>query len=209
MQLKSDMLEFAVTPPLSLDLYSEIIASIILGGWEAVPDTTGERYISNDEMSYLLLKTDDKFRSRILWQAQQWFKAEDVKTSSSWKKQLPKLLQIWPRNLSIRSSNTSAWFCTLAFSSKEQFPTIAALVLPLLSKIELDCLTLSSFTKPADDIIDQHPEKVLELIYAVLPDNALAWPYEMEEILQRIEKADDKLKQDNRLISLKRQWNSR
>lgn len=209
MQLKSDMLEFAVTPPLSLSLYSKIIASIVLGGWKDLDSTTGERCISNDEMHNLLLKTDDKFRSRILWQAQQWFKAEDVKTSSSWKKQLPKLLQIWPRNLSIRSSNTSAWFCTLAFSSKEQFPTIAALVLPLLSKIELDCLTLSSFTKPADDIIDQHPEKVLELIYAVLPDNALAWPYEMEEILQRIEKADDKLKQDNRLISLKRQWNSR
>lgn len=209
MQLKSDMLEFAVTPPLSLDLYSEIIASIILGGWEAVPDTTGERYISNDEMSYLLLKTDDKFRSRILWQAQQWFEDKDEKTHNRWKKQLPELLQIWPRNLSIRSPNTSARLCELAFSSKEQFPTIAALVLPLLSKIELDRLTLPSLYKLEDNIIDQHPEQVLALIYAVLPDNALAWPYEMEEILQRIEQADIKLKQDNRLIRLKRQWNSR
>ena len=209
MQLKSDMLEFAVTPPLSLDLYSEIIASIILGGWEGVPNTTGKRYISNDEMSYFLLKTDDKFRSRILWQAQQWFEDEDDKTSSSWKKQLPKLLQIWPRNLSVRSPNTSARLCELAFSSKEQFPKIASLVLPLLSKIELDCLTLPSLYKLEDNIIDQHPEQVLALLYAVLPDNALAWPYEMEEILQRIEQADAKLKQDNKLISLKRQWNSR
>lgn len=209
MQLKSDMLEFAVTPPLSLDLYSEIIASIILGGWKAVANTTGGPCISNKEMSYLLLKTDDKFRSRILWQAQQWFKAEDVKTHNLWEKQLPKLLRIWPRNLSIRSPNTSARLCALAFSSKEQFPTIAALVLPLLSKIELDHLTLSSFEEPADDIIDQHPEKVLELIYAVLPDNALAWPYWVGRILQRIEQADAKLKQDNRLISLKRQWNAR
>lgn len=209
MQLKSDMLEFAVTPPLSLDLYSEIIASIILGGWKAVANTTGSPCISNKEMSYLLLKTDDKFRSRILWQAQQWFENKNEKISSVWKKQLPKLLQIWPRNLSVRSPNTSAHFCALAFSSKEQFPKIAALVLPLLSKIELDRLTLSSFTKPADDIIGQHPEKVLELIYAVLPDTALAWPNWVGRILQRIAEADDKLKQDNRLISLKRQWNSR
>lgn len=209
MQLKSGMLEFAVTPPLSLDLYSEIIASIILGEWEAVPNTTGERCISNHEMHDLLLKVDDKFRSRILWQAQQWFEDEDDKTSSSWKKQLPKLLQIWPRNLSVRSPNTSARLCELAFSSKDQFPKIAALVLPLLSKIELDRLTLPSLYKLEDNIIDQHPEQVLALLYAVLPDNALAWPYEMEEILQRIEKADDKLKQDNRLIFLKRQWNSR
>lgn len=209
MQLKSDMLEFAVTPPLSLDLYSKIIASIVLGGWKAVANTTGGPCISNKEMSYLLLKTDDKFRSRILWQAQQWFEDEDDKTSSSWKKLLPKLLQIWPRNLSVRSPNTSARLCELAFSSKEQFPTIAALVLPLLSKIELDRLTLPSLYKLEDNIIDQHPEQVLALIYAVLPDNALAWPYEMEEILQRIEQADIKLKQDNRLIRLKRQWNSR
>ncbi len=97
----------------------------------------------------------------------------------------------------------------MAFSSKEQFPTIAALVLPLLSKIELDHLTLSSFREPADDIIDQHPREVLALLYAVLPDNALAWPYWVGRILQRIAEADDELKKDNRLISLKRLWNSR
>lgn len=209
MQLKADMLEFAMTPPLSLSLYSAIIASIVLGGWKDLDNATGERCISNDEMHDLLLKVDDKFRSRILWQAQQWFEDKDDKTSSIWKKQLPKLLQIWPRNLSIRSPNTSARLCELAFSSKEQFPTIAALVLPLLSKIEIDHLTLPSLCKLEDTIIDQHPEKVLELIYAVLPDNALAWPYWVGRILQRIEKADDKLTQDNRLISLKRLWNAR
>lgn len=209
MQLKSDMLKLSTAPLLSQKSYSAVIANIILAGWGTVETTTGERYISNDEMFSLLLKVDDKFRSRILWLVERWFTDQDEKISSIWKKQLPELLEIWPRNLSVRSSNTSAWFCTLAFSSKEQFTKIAALVLPLLSKIELDRLTLSSFKEPADDIIDQHPEKVLELIYAVLPDNALAWPYWVGRILQRIEEADVKLKQDNSLISLKRQWNSR
>lgn len=209
MQIKSEILALAVTPPLSFRPNNAVIASIILAGWGTVDTITSERYVSNDEMRNLLLKVDDEFRSQMLLQAQQWFKVEDVKTHNLWRKQLLELLQIWPRNLSIRSPNTSARLCELAFSSKEQFPTIAALVLPLLSKIELNCLTLSSFTKPADDIIDQHPEKVLELIYAVLPDNALAWPYWVGRILQRIAEADDKLKQDNRLISLKRQWNSR
>ena len=209
MQIKSEILALAVTPPLSFRPNNAVIASIILAGWGTVDTITSERYVSNDEMRNLLLKVDDEFLSQMLLQAQQWFKVEDVKTHNLWRKQLLELLQIWPRNLSIRSPNTSARLCELAFSSKEQFPTIAALVLPLLSKIEFDHLTLLLFTKPADDIIDQHPEKVLELIYAVLPDNALAWPYEIEEILQQIEKADDKLKQDNRLISLKRLWNSR
>lgn len=209
MQIKSEILALAVTPPLSFRPNNAVIASIILAGWGTVDTITSERYVSNDEMRNLLLKVDDEFRSQMLLQAQQWFKVEDVKTHNLWRKQLLELLQIWPRNLSIRSPNTSARLCELAFSSKEQFPTIAALVLPLLSNIELDHLTLSSFEEPADDIIDQHPEKVLELIYAVLPDNALAWPYWVGRILQQIAEADDKLKQDNRLISLKRLWNAR
>lgn len=209
MQLKTNMLKFANTRPVLPHSYITFIVNMILGMWGTVDKAKRKRCIPNKEMRNLLLKVDDEFRSQMLLQAQQWFKAEDVKTHNLWEKQLPKLLRIWPRNLSIRSPNTSARLCELAFSSKEQFPTIAALVLPLLSKIELDRLTISSFTKPADDIIDQHPEKVLELIYAVLPDNALAWPYWVGRILQQIAEADDKLKQDKRLISLKRQWNSR
>lgn len=209
MQLKTNMLKFANTRPVLRHSYRTFIVNMILGMWGTVDKAKRKRCIPNKEMRNLLLKVDDEFRSQMLLQAQQWFKAEDVKTHNLWEKQLPKLLRIWPRNLSIRSPNTSARLCALAFSSKEQFPTIAALVLPLLSKIELDHLTLSSFEEPADDIIDQHPEKVLELIYAVLPDNALAWPYWVGRILQQIAEADDKLKQDNRLISLKRLWNAR
>lgn len=209
MQIKSEILTLAVTPPLLFRPNNAVIASIILAGWGAIDNATGERWISNDEMRYLLLKGDSEIRSQILWQAQLWCENKNEKISSAWKQQLPELLQIWPRNLSVRSPNTSAWLCTLAFSSKEQFPKIVALVLPLLSKIELDHLTLSSFREPADDIINQHPGEVLELIYAVLPDNALDWPYWIGRILQRIEQANAKLKQDNKLISLKRQWNSR
>ena len=209
MQLKSDMLEFAVAPLLSSRSYSEIIASMILAGWGTVDDATGGRCISNDEMRSLLLKVDDEFRSRVLWQAQRWSEEKDKNSHSRWKKQLSELLQIWPRQLSARSPNTSARLCELAFSSGEQFPTIAALVLPLLSKIERDHLMLPSLYKSGDNIIDRYPEQALALLYTVLPDNTLAWPYGMEKILQQIEEADNKLNRDDRLISLKRQWDSR
>ncbi|MCX8956766.1 hypothetical protein [Erwinia psidii] len=209
MQLKNDMLEFAVTPLLPSRSYSEIIASMILAGWGTVNDVTGERCISNDEMRSLLLKVDDEFRSRILWQAQRWSGEKDENSHSRWKKQLSDLLRIWPRQLSARSPNTSARLCELAFSSGEQFPTIAALVLPLLSRIERDHLMLPSPHTSEDNIIDRYPEKALALLYTVLPDNTLAWPYGMEKILQQIADADGKLNCDDRLISLKRQWDSR
>ncbi|MCP9230024.1 SIR2 family protein [Mesorhizobium sp. LMG 17147] len=209
MRLKNDMLEFAANPLPSRRSYVEIIAGMILAGWGTVDDDTGERCISNDEMRSLLLTVDDEFRSRVLWQAQRWSDEKNEDTHERWEGQLSELLQIWPRQLSARSSNTSARLCELAFSSGEQFPAIAALVLPLLSRIERDHLMLPELRRSGDSIVDRYPEQGLALLHAVLPDNALAWPYGIDGILQRIGEADTTLNADDRLISLKRRWDAR
>lgn len=209
MRLKKDMLDFAANPLLSRRSYGEIVAAMILAGWVTVDDATGERCISSDEMRSLLLKVDDEFRSRVLWQAQRWSGEKNEKSHEQWKGQLSELLQIWPRQLAARSPNTSARLCELAFSSGDQFPTIAALVLPLLSTIERDHLMLPELRRSGDSIVDRYPEQALALLYAVLPENALTWPYGMEEILQRMGEADSALNSDDRLISLKRRWDAR
>lgn len=209
MRLKNDMLEFATNPLPSRSSYGEIIVGMILAGWGTVNDATGGRCISNDEMRSLLLTVDDEFRTRVLWQAQRWSNEKNKDSHKRWEGLLSELLQIWPRQLSARSPNTSARLCELAFSSSEQFPTLAALVLPLLSKIERDHLMLPELRRSEGNIIDQYPEQTLALLYTVLPDNALAWPYRMEGILQKIGKADSSLNSDERLISLKRRWDAR
>lgn len=208
MRLKNDMLEFAVTPLPSRRAYSEIIAGMILAGWGTVDDATDKRCISNDEMRSLLLKVSDEFRSQVLWQAQRWSEEKD-ELHERWEKQLPELLKNWPRQLSARSPNTSVRLCELAFSSREQFPSIVELVSPLLSKIERDHLMLPLLRKSGDNIIDRYPEQALTLLYKVLPDNVSTWPYGMEEILQRIGEANSALNRDARLISLKRRWDAR
>ena len=68
---------------------------------------------------------------------------------------------------------------------------------------------LPELRRSGDNIVDRYPEQSLALLHAVLPDNALAWPYGMEGILQRIGKADSALNTDDRLISLKRRWDAR
>ncbi|MFJ5444019.1 SIR2 family protein [Pectobacterium sp. CHL-2024] len=209
MRLKNDMLEFATNPLPSRSSYGEIIVGMILAGWGTVNDATGERCISNDEMRSLLLTVDDEFRARVLWQAQRWSNDQSENSDKRWEGLLSELLQIWPRQLSARSPNTSARLCELAFSSSDQFPTLAALVLPLLSKIERDHLMLPELRRSEGNIIDQYPEQALALLYAVLPDNALAWPYRMEGILQKIGESDSSLNSDERLISLKRRWDAR
>jgi hypothetical protein len=205
MRLKIDMLEFAANPLLSRHSYVESIAGMILAGWGTVDDLTGERYISNDEMRSLLLTGDDQFRSRILWQAQRWSDTQNENSHERWEGQLSELLQIWPRQLSARSPNTSARLCELAFSSGDRFPTIVALVLPLLSKIER-----GHFMMPdKENIVGQYPKQALALLHAALPENALAWPYGMDGILKQIEEASSALSRDDRLISLKRRWDAR
>ncbi|MCE8014192.1 hypothetical protein HBJ58_14275 [Halomonas desiderata] len=209
MRLKNNMLKFAANPLPSRRSYNEIIAGMVLAGWGTVDDATGERCISSDEMRSLLLSVDAEFRSRVLWQAQRWSDEKNEKSHERWEGQLSELLQIWPRQLSARSPNTSARLCELAFSSGDQFPTIAALVLPLLSRVEQDHLILPELSRSGDSIVDRHPEQALALLYAVLPNNALAWPYGIEGILKRIGEADSALNSDDRLISLKRQWDAR
>ncbi|WP_421413537.1 SIR2 family protein [Serratia plymuthica] len=209
MRLKNDMLEFAINPLPSHRSYSEIIAGMVLAGWGTIDEATGERCISNDDMRNLLLTANDEFRSQVLWQAQRWSNERNENPDARWEGQLSELLQIWPRQLSARSPNTSARLCELVFSSGDQFPALTTLVLPLLSRIERNHLMLPEFHQSKDNVIDRYPEQALVLLYKVLPDNALAWPYGMEEILQRIGEADSTLKSDERLISLKRQWDAR
>lgn len=209
MHLKKDMLEFAVNPSPSVRSYKEIIVGMLLAGWGTTDNTTGERCITNDEMHRLLLMVNNEFRAQILRQTRRWSEEKHKNSHTSWEKQLPELLKIWPRQISVRSSVTSARLCELAFSGGDQFPQIAALVLPLLSKIEQEHLILAELSKPTGNITDRYPEQVLTLLHTVLPDNTRLWPYGIEKILQRIVDADRTLNNDSKLITLKRQWDAR
>lgn len=207
-RLKDDMLAFAVDPLPSRRSFSEIIAGMILAGWGTF-DEADERCVSDDEMRTLLLKVDDDFRSRILWQAQNWSGEQSADTGERWSKQLPELLRIWPRQITTKSPNTSARLCELAFSSGEQFPTIVSLALPLITKIERDHLMLPELHRSGKSIIDKYPDDALALLYAALPDNAMTWPYGIEGVLQRIREANGTLNLDERLIDLQRRWDAR
>jgi hypothetical protein len=169
-----------------------------------------ERLVSNQEMRALLLNVEDEFRTRILWQIERWSTEKDDDASRErWAAQLPEFLRIWPRQISAKSPNSSARLCELAFSSGDRFPVIAELVLPLLSQIDRDHLSLPGLRRSGNSVVDRHPSQALALLHAVLPDNALAWPHGIDAVLQRIGAADPSLNTDERLIALKRRWDAR
>lgn len=205
MRLKEQLLAFSTNLLPSRRSYVNIIADMLLAGWGSIEEETGERCISNDEMRTLLLNVDDALRSQILLQAGRWTSGGD----NIWKDLLPELLRIWPRQISAKSPNISAQLCELAFADPERFPLLVELTLPLLTKIERDHLMLPELRSSNDNIVDRYPTQTLAILYAALPENALAWPYGIEETLQRIGEADKALSSDERLIALKRRWDAR
>jgi hypothetical protein len=209
-RLKADLLLFAKRPLPWRRSYGGVLAGIVLAGWGNVDEATGERFISNDEMRALLLNVDEEFRSEILWQAERWSQVPDDKGSVSWEDLLPEFLEkVWPRQIAAKSPAISARLCDLVFADEKRFPKMAEIVLPLLTKIDQDHLNLPNLRKSKDNIVDLHPKQTLALLDAVLPDNAAAWPYGIEAVIQRIGEADSSLNTDERLIALKRKWDTR
>ncbi len=208
-RLKDQILALAVSPPPSSRSHDEIIAGLVLAGWGTVDERTGERLISDDEIHTLILGVEDEFRTRLLWQINHWISEKADVSEPSWKGQLLAFLKVWPRQLSVKSANVSARLCELAFASAEQFPDVVELVTPLVTTIERDHLFLPELRGSGENIVDRFPESVLSLLDKVLPDNALAWPYGIDTILNRLADAETSLRADARLIRLMTRWDAR
>ncbi len=209
-RLKSALMALAVEPLPSRRNYSEVVAAFVLVGWGNIDKETQAREISNDEMRTLLLRADDDFRSRILWLVERWASAQATESQPNrWRDLLVELLQdVWPRQIAAKSSVVSTQLCNLALSSSDRFPQIVDIVLPLLTKIERDHISLPNLRKSTDSVVDRFPERTLALLDAVLPENANSWPHGIDKTFERLEQHDH-LRTDERLISLKRRWNAR
>ena len=101
----------------------------------------------------------------------------------------------------------SVSLCELVLSNEELFPNLVDIILPCLTKTDdllyHHCLSLS------DNIAQKHPHQMLNLLYKVLPDKISTWPYDIEEILASISEGDPTLRTNEKVLELKRQWDSR
>jgi hypothetical protein len=208
-RLKAELLSLPTRPHPSRRSNVDVLSAIILAGWGG-NSTTGVKYVSNEELRTLLLNVGDDFRSRTLWHIGQWAKSREEKGKLSWADLLPAFLRdVWPRQIAAKSGEISARLFDLAFSTKERFPEIAAIVRPLLTKFDGEHMSLPELRQSKDTIVDRFPRDTLALLDAVLPDSATRWPYGIETTIQRIGEADPQLNSDPRLVSLRRRWGAR
>jgi len=211
MRLKSYLLQLAKQGGTTRRGHGEVLSAIVLAGWGSIMKETGERFISSDELRDVLVHTDDEFRSHVLWQVERWSSEKEDNAENNWSSLLPVLLRdVWPRQKSVKSPTISARLCELVFSNEERLPELAEIVLPLLTKIDHGHhMMLPELRRSKDNIVDLYPRQTLSLLHAVLPDDVSVWPYGIEDTLMRIGEADTTLNTDERLLELKRKWDSR
>jgi hypothetical protein len=205
-QMKSHLLRFARLKSMDRLSHSQVLPGILLAGWGSIDQETGERLITNTEIRDVLLDADDNFRLKILWQLEGWSKHKE----GDWGVKLPVFFSdVWPRHKKAKSPKISVNLCDLAFSDAATFVKIVDIILPLVTKIDQEHIVLHNLRKANGDIVRQFPEKMLALLFAVLPENVSAWPYGIEDTLERIRVANPSLLHDGRLVELKRRWNAR
>lgn len=204
--LKPHMIRLVISDNLERRAHTEALTGLLLSAWSLTDDDTNKKWVSDEELRRVLLNSNDNVRSRVLWQAERWSKEKPEK----WSTLLVDVIRnVWPRQIAAKSGILSARLCDIAFSDEKHFPELAAAVLPLLTKIDRDHLMLPNLRQTGDKIVDSHPRETLALLHALLPDNVAAWPYGIDATIDRISEADNTLNNDERLIELKRIWDSR
>jgi hypothetical protein len=172
------------------------LSAILLAYWWNVLPKTGKRFVSNAEMRDILLQADENFRVQTLWRAKSFLTGKKAD-----RRNLPIFLtDVWPRHKKAKSPRISTALCELAFTDAEAFGSLADVILPLVSKVDRHGFFI--YKLEDSKIIDLFPEKVLELLCAVLPDNTSEWPYGIGSALKRIGEVKPALSKDKRLIEL-------
>lgn len=204
--LKPHLLIMAETQRAGKRDYTDALVALILSAWGISEGENEERWVPNSELRSMLLGSTDDLRSHILWQATRW----TIDDQENWSPLLVELLgNVWPRENKVLSEATSVRLVEAAFSSETRFKELAEIVLPLITKFNSGYLHLPNFAKSSKEIVASHPRETLALLHAILPENVLDWPFEIEDTIRQIRQVDRTLNTDERLIELKRKWDSR
>ncbi|MEI6573354.1 MAG: SIR2 family protein [Alphaproteobacteria bacterium] len=210
MLLKPMILKLVVSRLSSKREYENVLASMMLSAWAKIMPETKRTGLSDDEFRSLLIKANDGFRLAVLRQLENSIsRSVEEDAQKNLNLMILMLSDVWPRQISARSSAVCARLTDFAFSSDENFNKIADAVLPLLTKIESERLRIPRLYMERNSIPKRYPEKTLAILATVLPDNVSAWPYGIDSILIQIGEADNRLSTDERLIELMRRWAAR
>jgi len=199
--LRDHLLDLAARTDLTRR-YNRIVGGILLDAWGRGLATGGAApFISSVELRELLIQGDDELRRDILWSLSQWAATAD----SEWTARLIPFLQtVWPRQRAVRTPAMSSCLADLVLSVPERFAETVPLILPRLVPLRRHESQLDGLDE--DDpgrLVESEPGLVLDLLWALLGEDAEGWPYGVEIVIERLAR-QTAVADDSRLAALRR-----
>jgi hypothetical protein len=203
--LKPHMLELAISNGDS-KRFGNNLTGMLLIGWGEVDSNSSERLVSDNEMRSVLISSDENFRLMVLSNLLRWSREKSI----DWEEKIPLFLKkVWPRHKKAKSALVLARICDLVLSNERIFPKVIDDLIKLLKGSSVGQIQRSGFQILDNTIIDEYPEKVLDLLFTILSDNTQEWPYMINNVLDKIVKTNSSLRTNSKFIELQRRWNSR
>jgi len=194
--LKPHLKELARSRTQQRTRFLESLAAVLLGAW-GQSGNAGNIYLSNSEMRELILIGDTEFRQHILWILYRWSQSEPFQS-----KIIEFLEFVWPKQKQVRTTRASAILCDIAFSQKENYPTVAKKVSTLVTKVGNEQLHIPVLRNLDETVAGEHPEVTLALLHAVLPNQRSKWPYGANDALKYLVSKKPDLRTDPRYLEL-------
>jgi hypothetical protein len=120
-KLKPYFIDLAKRKLLKRSGYNRNLASMILNGWGSIKPEDEKRYITHSELRDVLLSSDEGFRLNLLSDLRQWTKNNKPESKPNWSDLSKELLRdVWPRQISVKTSNISASLFKIAFEANEK-----------------------------------------------------------------------------------------
>lgn len=197
--LKRGLLTRALSP-MRRRAEAKVIGGFLLIGWggDSKADPPGP-LITSAELREILVESDDDLRGQILWHLEHW----SADPEANWRARLvPFLTDVWPNHRAVRTPEMSTRLTELALASGDLFPQVVQAILPRLVPVRGGMLR--GFIRRSENHPAQvYPAAMLDLLWAILAEDATLWPYKVDEVLQILAEARE-TQSDPRLSELRR-----
>lgn len=194
-RLKPFLVKIATTESQIRQRYFQAIGRIFINSWRS-KNQSGKRYLSDIELTNVIVKSNDDIRINILWHVghDNWVIEE----------KLTLFKDVWPRQLVARNSKLSNILCGIAIDDVEHFPLLLEAIMPFLTTFLGFNLLFRLGAYEESEVTKKYPEKVLSLLWKVLPKRSSIGWYGIDNVLECLNQAMPALAQDFRFIELKR-----
>lgn len=177
-----------------------ILAGFLLAGWGSIDDD-GAPLVFDEELRETLIHASDEFRDQLIWQLERWC----AEPGAPWRdKVAPFFKRVWPKQRALHTPAMSRRLANFALVSGDLMPTVVELILPRLVPMRDATLLLDAVQQDAESAPAQnYPFALLDLLWAVLGEDASLWPYRIEDSLEKLAQ-DPATSADPRLSELRR-----